>query len=143
MTDPYNLERFIDAQSETFDAALAELLAGLKQGHWMWFVFPQLAVLGHSAASKFYGIASLDEARAYLANPQLGPRLRASVEALLTWAGRNTAEQILGPIDAVKLRSSLTLFNQVSPDDLFGRALDAFFGGVEDERTLALLGMGR
>lgn len=143
MTDPCNLERFIDAQSETFDAALAELLAGLKQGHWMWFVFPQLAVLGHSAASKFYGIASLDEARAYLANPQLGPRLRASVEALLRWAGRNTAEQILGPIDAVKLRSSLTLFNQVSPDDLFGRALDAFFGGVEDERTLALLGMGR
>ena len=143
MTDPYNLERFIDAQSETFDAALAELRAGLKQGHWMWFVFPQLGGLGHSPASKFYAIASLDEARAYLANPQLGPRLRASVEALLTWAGRKTAEQILGPIDAVKLRSNLTLFDLVSPDDLFGPALDAFFDGVEDERTLALLGMGR
>jgi uncharacterized protein (DUF1810 family) len=143
VTGPYNLERFTDAQSETFEAALAELRAGLKQSHWMWFVFPQLAGLGHSPTSQFYAITSLDEARAYLANPQLGPRLRASVEALLTWAGRKTAEQILGPLDAVKLRSSLTLFNRASPGDLFGRALDAFFGGAEDERTLALLGMAR
>jgi uncharacterized protein (DUF1810 family) len=143
VTAPYNLERFADAQNETLGAALAELQAGLKQSHWMWFVFPQLAGLGHSPTSQFYAIASLDEARAYLANPQLGARLRASVEALLTWAGRKTAEQILGPLDAVKLRSSLTLFNRASPGDLFGRALDAFFGGVEDDRTLALLGMAR
>lgn len=143
MSDPYNLERFIDAQSETFEAALAELRAGLKQSHWMWFVFPQLAGLGHSPTSKFYAIASLGEARAYLAHPQLGPRLRASVEGLLAWAGQRTAEQILGPVDAVKLRSSLTLFDRASPGDLFGRALDAFFGGVEDDRTLALLGMAR
>ena len=143
MSDPYDLERFIDAQSETFEAALAELRAGLKQSHWMWFVFPQLAGLGHSPTSQFYAIASLDEARAYLANPRLGPRLRASVELLLAWAGRKTAEQILGPLDAVKLWSSLTLFNRASPGDLFGRALDALFDGVEDERTLALLGMAR
>ena len=143
MTGPYNLARFTEAQSETFEAALAELRAGVKQSHWMWFVFPQLAGLGHSPTSQFYAITSLNEARAYLANPRLGPRLRASIEALLMWAGRKTAEQILGPLDAVKLRSSLTLFNRASPDDLFGRALDAFFGGVEDERTLALLGMAR
>jgi uncharacterized protein (DUF1810 family) len=143
VTGPYNLPRFTEAQSETFEAALAELRAGVKQSHWMWFVFPQLAGLGHSPTSQFYAITSLNEARAYLANPRLGPRLRASIEALLMWAGRKTAEQILGPLDAVKLRSSLTLFNRASPGDLFERALDAFFGGVEDERTLALLGMAR
>ena len=143
MTDPHNLQRFIDAQERSFDDAMAELNAGLKQSHWMWFVFPQLDGLGLSPTSKYYAIASLDEARAYLAHPQLGPRLRACVDALLAWAARRTAEQILGSIDAMKLRSSLTLFDRVAPEDAFGRALDAFFGGTGDERTLALLASAR
>ena len=143
MTDPHNLQRFIDAQERSFDDAMAELNAGLKQSHWMWFVFPQLDGLGLSPTSKYYAIASLDEARAYLAHPQLGPRLRACVDALLAWAARRTAEQILGSIDAMKLRSSLTLFDRVAPEDVFGRALDAFFGGAGDERTLALLATAR
>lgn len=143
MTDPHNLQRFIDAQELSFDDAIAQLHAGLKQSHWMWFVFPQLDGLGYSPASKYYAIASLDEARAYLAHRQLGPRLRASVDALLPWTGRRTAEQILGPIDAMKLRSSLSLFDRVAPGDVFGRALDAFFDGVADERTLALLETAR
>jgi uncharacterized protein (DUF1810 family) len=109
----------------------------------MWFVFPQLSGLGRSPAAQFFGISSLDEARAYLSHPLLGDRLRNSVEAVLPWAGKRTAEQILGPVDAMKLRSSLTLFDAVSPHSLFGRALDSFFGGVPDQRTLALIAASR
>ena len=104
----------------------------------MWFIFPQLRGLGHSPASNYYGIGSLDEARAFLDDSTLGPHLRTVVEALLPWRHDRTAEQILGPIDAMKLRSSLTLFDQVEPNGAFARALDAFFG-ARDERTLALL----
>ena len=139
MTDHHNLQRFIDVQASVFEAALAELHAGLKQSHWMWFVFPQLAGLGHSPTAQYYGIASLDEARAYLEHPVLGHRLRQSVEALLPWGGKRSPDEILGPVDAMKLRSSLTLFDQQSPDDIFARALDAFFAGEPDQRTLALL----
>ena len=139
MNDPHNLQRFVEAQHNIFETALAELRAGAKQSHWMWFIFPQLAGLGRSPTAQYFAIASLDEARAYLEHPLLGSRLRQSVEALLPWAGRRTAEQILGPIDAQKLRSCLTLFDRVEPDGLFDRGLAGFFGGSRDERTLALL----
>jgi uncharacterized protein (DUF1810 family) len=138
-SDPHNLQRFIDAQDGVFEIALAELRAGSKQSHWMWFIFPQLAGLGRSPTAQFYAVSAVDEARAYLAHPVLGPRLKRSVEALMRGAGKRSAEQILGPIDAMKLRSSLTLFDAVASDDVFASALGAFFGGEADERTLALL----
>jgi uncharacterized protein (DUF1810 family) len=143
VTDPYNLRRFVDAQTGIFDSALSELRAGRKQSHWMWFVFPQLAGLGHSQTAQYYGIASLDEARAYLEHPLLGSRLNQSVEVLLPWAGERTAEQVLGPIDAMKLRSSLTLFDRAEPGGAFAAGLAAFFGGEPDDRTLALLNGAR
>ncbi|HKU92448.1 MAG TPA: DUF1810 domain-containing protein, partial [Sphingomicrobium sp.] len=136
MDDPHDLQRFVDAQDGVFETALAELRAGTKQSHWMWFVFPQLAGLGHSPTAQYYAIRSLDEARAYLAHPLLGPRLRLCVEALLPHAGRSS-EAIFGSIDALKLRSSLTLFDLVAPQDVFARALDVFFAGEPDQRTLA------
>lgn len=137
--DPHRLQRFIDGQDGLFEDALAEIAAGSKQTHWMWFIFPQLAGLGHSHTTQFYAISSLSEASAYLAHPLLGYRLRQSVEALLAWSEHRTAEQILGTIDAIKLRSSLTLFDQVAPGDIFARGLAVFFEGRPDARTLALL----
>jgi uncharacterized protein (DUF1810 family) len=139
VTDPHNLQRFVDAQDGIFETAIAELRAGDKQSHWMWFIFPQLAGLGRSPTAQFYAIRSLDEARAYLQHPLLGPRLRQSVDALVPWAGKRSPEQILGPVDAMKLRSSLTLFDRTEPGGIFGRALQSFHGGRGDERTLALL----
>ena len=139
MNDPYNLQRFIDAQQGVFETAIAELRAGSKQSHWIWFVFPQHAGLGRSPNAQFYGIASRAEARAYLQHPILGPRLREATDAILPWAGRRTPEQILGSIDALKLRSSLTLFERIERDSLFAQALTGFYGGARDERTLALL----
>jgi uncharacterized protein (DUF1810 family) len=136
--DPLNLQRFVEAQQHTFAQALEELRAGKKQSHWMWFVFPQLAGLGRSATAQYYALSSFAEAAAYLAHPVLGPRLRECTHALLAWAGRRSAEEILGPVDAMKLRSSLTLFDHVAPGKMFAQALDAFFDGP-DERTLALL----
>jgi uncharacterized protein (DUF1810 family) len=141
VSDPYNLQRFLDAQDGVYETALAELRAGSKQSHWMWFIFPQIRGLGVTPTAQRYAIASLDEARAYLAHPVLGERLRESVEALLPWE-RRPAEQILGPIDAMKLRSSLTLFDQVQPNGLFAEGLAAFFGGQRDQHTLALLNGG-
>jgi uncharacterized protein (DUF1810 family) len=137
--DPFQLQRFVDAQEPAFEAALAELRAGSKTTHWMWFIFPQLRALGRSSTAQYYGLVSLDEARAYLAHPLLGARLRQCVEALLPWAGRRSPHAIMGEIDTVKLRSSLTLFDVVAPGGLFAEALDALYGGVADERTLALL----
>jgi uncharacterized protein (DUF1810 family) len=142
-SDPYNLQRFLDAQQGVFEAALAELAAGAKRSHWMWFVFPQLAGLGRSQTAKFYGLASLDEAEAYLRHPVLGARLRQSVEALMLWAGKRSAEQILGPIDFMKLRSSMTLFERAEPSGIFAQALLNFFGGTRDELTLALVARRR
>lgn len=139
MTDPYNLNRFVAQQVDIFDHALAELRDGEKRSHWMWFIFPQLRGLGHSPASQHYGIGSLDEARAYLDHPMLGANLRQAVEELLAWRHDRAAGQILGPVDAMKLRSSLTLFDQVEPNGVFAQALAAFFDGKLDERTLALL----
>ena len=138
MNDPYNLQRFVDAQEGVFTTALAELRSGAKQSHWMWFVFPQLAGLGRSPTAQYYGIASREEANAYLAHPLLGPRLREAIEALLPWADKRTPQEILGGIDALKLRSCLTLFDATEPGALFGRALGALYDGP-DERTLALL----
>ena len=132
------LERFIAAQDGVYAAALAELRAGEKRSHWMWFIFPQLAGLGHSAMAQHYAIGSLTEARDYLDNPLLGPRLRECIEAMLGHSDR-TAESMLGSVDALKFRSSMTLFDVVEPDDCFARALSAFYAGERDERTLALL----
>jgi uncharacterized protein (DUF1810 family) len=137
--DPYNLNRFVCAQQGTIECALEELRAGTKENHWMWFIFPQLGGLGSSAKARFYGIGSLDEASSYLDHRVLGPRLRQCVRALLTWSGRRSAEQILGHLDAIKLRSSLTLFDTALPSDIFAAGLSAFFDGEADQRTLALL----
>jgi uncharacterized protein (DUF1810 family) len=137
--DPYNLQRFVDAQSGTLDRALAELNAGSKQSHWMWFIFPQLRGLGQSPTAHFYGIGSLDEARHYLEHALLGPRLRECVQAVLAASGKQSAEQILGPVDALKLRSSMTLFDLIEPRGRFADALDGFYAGERDQRTLALL----
>jgi uncharacterized protein (DUF1810 family) len=129
------LERFVAAQDPVWARVTAELAAGAKRSHWMWFVFPQIAGLGSSAMSARYAIASLDEARAYLAHPVLGARLRQATDLMLRQSGR-PAEAILGGIDAVKFRSSMTLFRAAAPGDpRFGRALDAFFGGAPDPRT--------
>ena len=143
MDDPHNLKRFVDAQDGIYETALAELRAGAKRSHWMWFIFPQLAGLGRSPAATFYGIRSIEEARAYLGHPLLGQRLRDCVGALLPWAGRRTAEQILGPVDALKLRSSLTLFDRPQPNGIFADGLNALCEGQPDERTLALLNAAR
>jgi uncharacterized protein (DUF1810 family) len=139
VTDPFNLQRFIDAQQDTFATALDELRAGAKQSHWMWFIFPQLAGLGRSPTAQFFAIASLDEADAFLAHTILGPRLRHCVSALLEWGGRRSAEQILGEVDAAKLRSCLTLFDCLEPDGLFRRGLNVFYAGRPDTLTLELL----
>jgi uncharacterized protein (DUF1810 family) len=138
-TDPHSLQRFVEAQNGIFETALSELRNGAKRSHWMWFVFPQIAGLGQSPMSRHYAIRSLDEAKAYLGHPLLGERLRRSVQALLDWAGERDAITIFGSIDAMKLRSSLTLFAAAVPaDSLFSRALDAFFGAPDPE-TLRLL----
>lgn len=139
MIDPHNLQRFVDAQDGVYATVLAELGAGSKQTHWMWFIFPQLRGLGFSPTSQYYGIASIEEARAYLEHPMLGSRLRECVEAILPWHARLSAEQILGPVDGLKLRSSLTLFDRVETNTLFAAGLRVFFAGEPDERTLALL----
>ena len=143
MNDPHNLQRFVTAQEGVFDTALAELNAGLKQSHWMWFIFPQLAGLGRSPTAKYYGITSIDEAAAYLAHPMLGARLRHCVEALMPWAGKRGPDQILGPIDALKLKSCLTLFDALEPDGIFRQALEGLYDGTADEQTLALLAVPR
>jgi len=139
MSDPYNLERFVDAQKGVYDQVLRELRMGRKQSHWMWFVFPQIAGLGQSPTSVFYAISSLDEAKAYLAHPILGARLRESADAVLAAEGRS-ARQIFGPIDEMKFRSSMTLFMKAAPDEpLFGECLRMFFGGAADPATLEKL----
>jgi uncharacterized protein (DUF1810 family) len=133
------LDRFVGAQQDLYADALAELRDGHKRTHWMWFVLPQLRGLGHSAMAERYGLADADEARAYLAHPVLGPRLLECVRALL--AHRHaSAEDILGSIDAMKLRSCLTLFMEVAPQvPEFAQALDRFYAGKRDTRTLQLL----
>ncbi|UQX90218.1 DUF1810 domain-containing protein [Jatrophihabitans telluris] len=137
----FDADRFVLAQDEgaTYSRALAELRAGRKVSHWMWFVFPQIRGLGSSAMAHRYAISSLDQARAYLSHPVLGRRLREAVAALLA-DGKHDAVAVLGSVDAMKLRSSMTLFARAGvPGDVFQTALDRFFAGEEDPATLALL----
>jgi uncharacterized protein (DUF1810 family) len=154
--DPWHLDRFVAAQDRygTYDRALAELRAGAKASHWMWFIFPQLAGLGSSAMAREYAISSLDEARAYLAHPVLGPRLRECARVVAGTRG-SSAERIFGPVDAMKLRSSMTLFaaaDSAGADSegadgdgidgdgtVFRAVLDEFFCGVPDEATVTRL----
>jgi uncharacterized protein (DUF1810 family) len=137
---PEDLDRFVAAQDRVWPAVTTELAAGAKRSHWMWFVFPQIAGLGHSPMAVRYALASVDEARAYLGHPLLGPRLRETVDLMLRHAG-TAPEAILGGIDAVKFRSSMTLFATADPaEPRFQAALDAFYGGAPDPRTLALIG---
>jgi uncharacterized protein (DUF1810 family) len=136
-----DLERFVTAQDHggTYETALGELRAARKRSHWMWFVFPQLAGLGQSPIARRYAIASLAEARAYLAHPVLGPRLSESARVLTELSGA-TAEEIFGAIDAMKLRSSMTLFALADPDNgVFREVLDRYFGGTPDLATKAIL----
>ncbi len=135
-----DLERFVTAQAAVRADVDVELAAGRKSTHWMWFVFPQIAGLGRSAASAHFALASLDEARAYLAHPVLGPRLRETTREMLRHAG-GPPEDILGGIDSRKFRSCMTLFAAADPDEpLFSEALAAFFGGEPDPATLRCLG---
>ncbi len=137
-----DLQRFLDAQDAggTYDRALGELRAGRKTTHWMWFVFPQIAGLGESEMSRRYAIGSLEEARAYLEHPVLGARLRECAGSVLGHSDRS-AEEILGGIDAIKLRSSMTLFARAAPGEaVFGDVLAAFYGGLPDARTESLIG---
>jgi len=137
--DRFDLNRFVEAQEEVYPRALAELKLGRKRSHWMWFIFPQIDGLGYSSTAKFYAIKSKDEAKGYLDHPLLGKRLVECAEALLKIEG-NSAAQIFGSPDALKLRSSMTLFASVSPaDSVFSRALDQYFRGEPDQRTLELL----
>jgi uncharacterized protein (DUF1810 family) len=138
-----DLARFVEAQRPVMDDVRAELAAGRKRTHWMWFVFPQLRGLGHSAMARHYGIASRDEAVAYLAHPVLGARLRECVELVLAVQGR-TAHEIFGSPDDLKLRSCLTLFREVDgADGVFGRALARYYDGQSDPMTLQLLAGAR
>ena len=135
----YDLDRFVTEQNRDYETVLGELRRGRKSSHWIWFIFPQIAGLGYSAMSRHFAIGSLDEARAYLAHPVLGPRLRECARLVLAVEGRS-AEEILGYIDAMKLRSSMTLFHRAAPDELqFGLVLDRYYDGAEDEATLARL----
>ena len=140
MTDDFDLQRFRSAQQPVYATALAELAAGRKRSHWIWFVFPQLAGLGSSAMSERYGIESLAEARAYLADPTLGPRLRACCEALLRLDADVDIEVVMGGIDAIKLRSSMTLFALADPSQpLFAQILQRWYGGHRDDATVRRL----
>ena len=143
MTDPWRLERFVTAQDRggTYQRAVAELRRGAKASHWMWFVFPQVAGLGSSAMAREYAISGAEEARAYLAHPVLGPRLAECARLVAETEGR-TAAQVFGPVDAMKLRSSVTLFALTGGEAggaVFRQVLDRYFDGVADEATTARL----
>jgi uncharacterized protein (DUF1810 family) len=141
MADPHDLARFVEAQNRggTYEAAVRELRAGRKTSHWMWFVFPQLRGLGHTVMAERYGIGSTDEAAAYLAHDVLGPRLRQCAK-LVASSGAVTAEALMGHTDALKLRSSMTLFAAVTDDDHdFVAVLDKYYAGTRDPETLRML----
>lgn len=143
MLDPYHLQRFVDAQSPVYAGVTAELRAGRKTTHWMWFVFPQLRGLGRTPTAQQFGIASLDEARAYLAHPVLGPRLRECALSLIDYPGPESAAVILGATDALKLRSSMTLFARAAADpgdgEIFTAVLDRYYRGEPDGLTVQML----
>lgn len=137
--DPFDLARFVAAQAPVYERALAELRAGRKESHWMWFVFPQIEGLGVSATAQTYAIRSLAEAKAYLAHPLLGARLKDCAAAVLA-VNAKSAQAIFGAPDELKFRSSMTLFARAAPDEpLFREALEKYFDGKDDEATLARL----
>jgi uncharacterized protein (DUF1810 family) len=139
-TDPHDLDRFVGAQAGTYDRAVAEIRGARKRSHWMWFVFPQMQGLGYSPTARRYGITGLSEARAYLAHPVLGARLLECAEALEGLDSAESAVDIFGSTDAVKLRSSLTLFAQAAGrESIFERLLDRYFAGARDDLTMAIL----
>src|SRR5690606_8752932 len=143
MGDPFDLQRFVDAQRTTFAQARAELLAGRKESHWMWFIFPQLEGLGRSETAQYYAIRSLDEARAYLEHPILGPRLVECTEIVNRIEGKS-AYDIIGTPDDLKFRSSMTLFAQVALNQpVFEQALAKYFDSVPDPLTIAGLSRPR
>jgi len=141
--DPHDLNRFVAAQETDYAQALAEIRAGSKRSHWMWFVFPQVAGLGHSPTARTYAISGLDEARAYLAHPALGTRLREAASVVADSGARDPVDVMGSDIDAMKLCSSMTLFAAAAQDEddarLFQRVLDRYFDGEQDPRTTALL----
>ena len=140
MADPHDLDRFLDAQEASYETALDELQSGHKRSHWIWFIFPQIAGLGRSPTAQHYAIRSLDEAQAYLAHPILGARLHECIKALQLLPP-TSAEEVFGSLDAMKVRSSLTLFAEADPGDaIVAAALDRWFDGRRDDTTLELLG---
>ena len=139
--DSFNLNRFVVAQDAVYDTVVSELSEGRKRSHWMWYIFPQLKHLGHSYNAKFYGISGGEEAKAYLANPILDARLRKVSEIILVLP-EDDAREVFGGIDAIKLRSSMTLFDLVAPNDIFSRVLEKYFNGKRDRRTIAIVNEG-
>lgn len=140
MADIFDFAHFLRAQEGVVGTVLRELHAGAKRSHWMWFVFPQIQGLGAGSMAQRFGLADRDEACAYAAHPVLGDRLERATEAMLAWAGKRSAEAVLGQVDAMKLRSSMTLFEAACPDTaVFAATLDAFYGGERDAHTLARL----
>lgn len=133
--DKYNLNRFVEVQDRYYEQALQEVQDGMKRSHWLWFIFPQLAILGHSWNAKYYGISGYDEAEAYLNHPVLGERLRKITDALLAHR-EMAATDIFGELDAMKVRSCMTLFDVVSPDDIFEQVLELFYHGTYCKKTL-------
>ena len=143
MTDPFDLQRFVTAQDRVYAAVLDELRQGRKQTHWMWFVFPQLAGLGHSAMAERYALSGLDEASAHLVHPVLGPRLRECTELVNSVSGKS-AHDIFSSPDDMKFRSSMTLFAEVEKEGSpFGEALERYFAGERDRRTMDILAQRR
>lgn len=138
MEDKFELDRFLLVQVLDYDNALQEITEGRKRTHWIWYIFPQLAVLGRSSTAKYYGISGYEEAKAYFEHPVLGARLREVTEALLQHRDKEAVD-ILGYVDAVKVRSCMTLFDAVSPEDIFRDVLDVFYQGVPDEQTLSFI----
>lgn len=138
MNDIYDIKRFVDAQSDVYPIALRELQEGKKRSHWMWYIFPQLKGLGHSYNSKFYGISGPEESLEYLEDPILGQRLREVSNTILNLATCDAVE-VFGGIDSCKLNSSMTLFDFVSPNDIFARVLDKYFNGQRDNRTINVI----
>lgn len=137
-SDPYDLDRFVQAQAPDYERALSELRAGKKRSHWMWYIFPQIEGLGQSPMSRRYSIKSSDEARAYLDHPILGPRLRECATVVRDLGGHSALE-VFGSPDDMKLRSSVTLFARVSGDAVFEEVLQTYFDGIPDKETLRLL----
>lgn len=136
--DEYNLQRFVEAQESDYEIALSEIKNGRKRNHWIWYVFPQFKEFAHSPIAEYYGIEDRGEAEAYLQHPILGQRIRENSEALMLHKGKDIKE-IFGELDAGKLRSCMTMFDYLSPNDVFGQVLDVFYGGKRGGRTLKVL----